>query len=163
LLLAATCTDVSASTIYPLRVFLNGTELKTFIDAVTMQGNETRYFDLTPFSSLLRPGTNTLAVQIGNDWSDYDDVAFDVCLKAVPYHPAAPKLSILCSDTNSALLCFQAPPMTLWQLQSRDSANAGNWQLLNVFTNTTGTTRFSTEPATSPGSPACRFYRIVPY
>jgi hypothetical protein len=163
LLLAATCTDVSVSTIYPLRVFLNGTELKTFIDAVTMQGNETRYFDLTPFGCLLRPGTNTLAVQIGNYWSDYDDVAFDLCLKAVPYQPPATHLSIQCSNTNSPLLCVQAPPMTVWQLQSSDSVDPGTWKLLQVFTNTTGTTSILQDPAPSPARPSHKFYRLVPY
>jgi hypothetical protein len=162
-LLAATCTDVSVSTIYPLRVFLNGTELNTFIDAVTLQGNETRYFDLTPFNSLLRAGTNTLAVQIGNSWSDYDNVAFDVCLKAVPYHPAAPRVSIQGSVSTPALLSIQAPPMTIWQLQSSDSVTNGNWQLVQVFTNTIGTTQISQTPSSSPDRPAHKFYRLLPY
>ncbi|HTL54359.1 MAG TPA: hypothetical protein VL361_01715 [Candidatus Limnocylindrales bacterium] len=163
LLLAATCTDVSVSAIYPLRVFLNGTELKTFIDTVTLQGNETRYFDLTPFSSLLRPGTNTLAVQIGNCWSDYDDVAFDVCLKGVPYQPLSPHLSLQCSGTNSPSLYVQAPPMTIWQLQCSDSVSTGNWQPLQVFTNTTGTTVIPTDFAQPRSQPAQKFYRLVPY
>src|SRR5579859_8181774 len=46
LLLSATCTDVSATAYYPLHLYLNGTEVKTFLDTVTLQGNETRFCDL---------------------------------------------------------------------------------------------------------------------
>ena len=91
LLLSATCTDVSVSAIFPLQVFLNGKVVPSFVDAVTMQGNETRHFDLVPYISLLKPGLNTLAVKIGNTWSDYDDVAFDVSLKAVSYRRFVPE------------------------------------------------------------------------
>jgi len=55
LLLSATCTDVSAAGFFPLHLYLNGTEVKTFLDTVTMQGNETRYCDLTPFATLIHP------------------------------------------------------------------------------------------------------------
>jgi hypothetical protein len=85
LLLSATCTDDSGSAPYPIRVFLNGTEINSRIETVTAQGNETRYFDLIPFASLLQPGTNTIAVLVSNYWSTWDDVAFDVSLKAIPY------------------------------------------------------------------------------
>lgn len=162
LLLAATCTDVSVTTIYPLRLFLNGTEIKAVIDTVTMQGNETRYFDLTPFSSLLRSGTNTIAGQIGNCWSDYDDVAFDLSLKAMPYCPQAPCLGIQ-RVANSTLLSIQTAPMTIWQLESSESANAGTWQPLGVVTNTTGATELWTPVEASTGPARQKFYRLVPY
>jgi hypothetical protein len=87
LLLSATCTDDSGSAPYPIRVFLNGSEVNSRIETVTAQGNETRYFDLIPFASLLQSGTNTIAVLVSNYWSTWDDVAFDVSLKAIPYHP----------------------------------------------------------------------------
>ena len=86
LLLSATCTDDSGSAPYPIRVFLNGAEIKSRIETVTSQGNETRYFDLIPFASLLQAGTNTIAFLVSNYWSTWDDVAFDVSLKAIPYH-----------------------------------------------------------------------------
>jgi len=85
LLLSATCTDDSGSAPYPIHVFLNGSEINSRIETVTAQGNETRYFDLIPFASLLQSGTNTIAVLVSNYWSTWDDVAFDVSLKAIPY------------------------------------------------------------------------------
>lgn len=85
LLLSATCTDDSGSAPYPIRVFLNGSEINSRIETVTAQGNETRYFDLIPFASLLQSGTNTIAVLVSNYWSTWDDVAFDVSLKAILY------------------------------------------------------------------------------
>jgi len=90
LLLSATCTDDSGSAPYPIRVFLNGTEINSRIETVTAQGNETRYFDLISFASFLQVGTNTIFVLVSNYWSTWDDVAFDVSLKAVPYYPAVP-------------------------------------------------------------------------
>ncbi len=158
LLLSATCTDVSVSAIFPLQVFLNGKVVPSFVDAVTMQGNETRHFDLVPYISLLKPGLNTLAVKIGNTWSDYDDVAFDVSLKAVIYRPFVPKLAVqrLADATELAVV---TPPETIWQIQSCDTLSEANWRVLQTFTNTAGTRR--TIPAQVTGSQA--FYRLVPY
>jgi hypothetical protein len=84
LLLSATCTDDSGSAPFPIRVFLNGSEINSRIEVVTAQGNETRYFDLIPFASFLQSGTNTISVLVSNYWSTWDDVAFDVSLKAIP-------------------------------------------------------------------------------
>lgn len=82
LLLSGTCTDAG----YPPDIYLNGTKLVTSgIDIVSNPGNEVRYFDLTPFADLLEPGTNTIAVGLNNVWQPtWDDVAFDLDLKAVP-------------------------------------------------------------------------------
>lgn len=45
-LLAATCTDDYGGTVYPMRVWLNGTEIITSgIQPVTGEGNEVKYFD----------------------------------------------------------------------------------------------------------------------
>jgi len=166
LLLAATCTDVSVSAIYPLRLFLNGTEVNTFIDTVTMQGNETRYFDLTPFSSLIRSGTNTIAIQIGNSWSDYDDVAFDVCLKSINYQPLVPRLFIQESGNTFPHIFVEASARSIWQLQFCDSLSTANWQVMQTFTNVTGNTlEFQDMDQTSrpPASGGKRFYRLLPY
>jgi hypothetical protein len=158
LLLSATCTDVSVSAFFPLRVFLNGKPIPSFIDAVTMQGNETRYFDLVPYISFLKPGLNTLAVQIGNTWSDYDDVAFDVSLKAVTYRAFVPNLAVRRS-ADATQLAADTPPGTIWQLQSCDTLSEPNWRILQTFTNTEGA--IQTIPAPATGAQA--FYRLVPY
>jgi hypothetical protein len=82
LLLSGTCTDAG----YPPDIYLNGTRLVTSgIDIVSNQGNDVGYFDLTPFANLLQAGTNTIAVGLNNVWQPtWDDVAFDLDLKAVP-------------------------------------------------------------------------------
>ncbi len=168
LLLCATCTDVSSTTIYPLRVFINGTEVKTFIDVVTMNGNETRYFDLTPFASMLQPGSNTLAVQLGNWWSDYDIVAFDVSLKAIPYHPILPKLQFQFSNSSPSV-SVETPLNSVWTLQSRDAMSAGGagWQLMQTFTNTIGGVQSFQDTGqngrTAPSNAGIRLYRLVPF
>jgi hypothetical protein len=84
-LLAATATDDFNGQTYPLRVFLNGLEISTSgIEAVSGDGNSVQYFDLTPFSKMLHPGPNLIAVMVQNGWaSDWDNVAFDLSLKAI--------------------------------------------------------------------------------
>jgi hypothetical protein len=166
LLLGATCTDASASAIYPLQVFFNGVEVKTSIDTVTGQGNETRYFDLTPFNSMLHAGTNTIAIQIGNCWSDYDDVAFDICLKGVACRSQIPRVALQCSDSGPPMVGVQAPTGTIWQLESSKSVGPGDWQLIRTFTNASATMQFFQDHA--PNSldstqTRSRFYRLVPY
>ena len=133
LLLSATCTDDSGTALYPIRVFLNGTEINSTIETVTAQGNEVRYFDLTPFAQLIKTGTNTLAVLLSNQWSTWDDIAFDVSLKAVPIHPIIPRLTM-----NAARFSVEASSGTIWQIQSCDDLRTGTWQLMQAFTNNTG-------------------------
>ena len=159
LLLGATCTDVSVTQIFPLRVFLNGQQIPSFIDAVSMQGNAIRYFDLVPYISLLRPGMNTVAVQMGNTWSDYDDVAFDVSLKAVAYQSTTPNLGVSNTADGHASLEMSAAAGTVWQLQACRSLSQSNWQSLEVFTNSDGLPKFFVDPF----SGSSRFYRLKPF
>src|SRR6185295_9187623 len=132
-LLAATCTDDYGGTIYPLRVFINGTEIKSSgIETVTGQGNETRYFDLTPFEKLLQIGTNLIAVQLNNAFnSSWDDVAFDVSLKAVIQSFSNFTLDALGRDAAGAHLKIETPVGTLWQLESRDGFS-DTWHLVQT-------------------------------
>jgi len=135
---------------------------------VSGQGNETLYFDLTPFAQLLRPGTNTLAVRIGNTWApDWDDVAFDVSLRAVVYDPSATQLSMQTGPPRATTVSVQTPSGTVWQLESCDGMKAANWQLVQVFTNTTGTVQTIQDTGqngrTPPASVHSRFYRLVPF
>jgi hypothetical protein len=167
LLLSATCTDASVAAIYPLRIFLNGTEIETFIDAVTMQGKETRYFDLLPFAHLLRPGTNVIAILLGNTWSDYDDLAFDISLKAVPYHPILPRLNFQHSGSSGPAISVETPRGSVWSLRSCDEMSTGPWQPMLNFTNTAGGLQTFQDTGQNgrplPASVARRFYRLTPY
>jgi hypothetical protein len=161
LLLAATCTDNYAGKVYPLRIFLNGTEaLTTGIEAVTGQGNDVRYYDLQPFGHLLRPGTNTIGIILQNTWaSDFDDIAFDVNLKAIPYGGVTGQLKLLGTAPQIVLECA-TPAGTLWQVRSCDSFAEARWRILDVFTNTTGPVRFVIDPEPARSS---RFYQLVPF
>jgi len=166
LLLAATCTDVDVQRIYPLQIYLNGQAVAATVDAVTMQGNETRYFDLLPFAPSLRPGTNTLAIRIGNTWSDYDDIAFDVCLRTVISGLPVPGLRADFSAPGSPRLVAQTPQGTIWQIESCD-ALGGPWQPILSFTNSDGTAQALLlagrgRPGVS-GSSGSRFYRLAPW
>jgi hypothetical protein len=166
LLLSATCTDDSGVALYPPRIFLNGTEIVCPLEIVTAQGNETRYFDLLPFAGLLKAGTNTIAVQLNNYWADWDDVAFDLSLKAIPYRPAFPRLTAAGVAGNSTFLSTETSAGTIWQLQSCDGWNAP-WQAMLNFTNATGTNQVFQDTGQNsrllPAKVNARYYRLVPY
>jgi hypothetical protein len=164
-LLSATCTDVSVAAYYPLHIYLNGTLVPTFLDTVTIQGNEIRYFDLTPFIPLLHVGTNTVAVQLGNYWSDFDNVAFDLSLKAVRHQPGlAPYLGWQSAGQHA--LSVTAPP-GIWQLQSCDSLATDAWQVMQTFTNAAAVTQVISDTGQNgrplPAEVRSRFYRLVPF
>jgi hypothetical protein len=165
LLLAATCTDDYGGTIYPLRVFINGTEIKSSgIETVTGQGNETRYFDLTPFEKLLQIGTNLIAVQLNNAFnSSWDDVAFDVSLKAVIQSFSNFTLDALGRDAAGAHLKIETPVGTLWQLESRDGFS-DTWHLVQTVPGGTQQILDSGQNGRShPSSVISRFYRLRPF
>ena len=139
LLLCATCTDNYAGTLSPLGVFINGAEIRSTIESVTGQGNQILYFDLTPFAQLIQPGTNTIAVKVGNTWAaDWDDVAFDVSLRAVLYHPVVPRLTVQRTLPGAPRVSVESPIGTIWQIQSSDSLSPANWQVMQSFTNAAG-------------------------
>ena len=163
-LVAATCTDNYGGKVYPMRIFLNGTELLTTgIEAVTGQGNDIRYYDLQPFAHLLSPGTNTIAVILQNTWAiDFDDIAFDLNLKAIPYRGARAQLKLLTTGAPlQRVLESSTPPNTLWQIRSCDHLSGAPWRILATFTNTTLPqlrTFIDPEPMRQ-----CRFYQLAPY
>jgi hypothetical protein len=167
LLLSATCTDVSSTAFYCPRIFLNGAEIKCSIEAVTGQGNETRYFDLAPFAHLVGPGTNTIAVQLNNYWSSWDDVAFDIRLQAIGYRLSVPTLTLQHGASGDTTLVVDAPRGTIWQLQSRDGFAGAPWQSMQTFTNATGEAKTVIDAGQNgrpaPSSIASRFYRLVPF
>jgi hypothetical protein len=168
LLLCATCTDNYAGSMCPLRVFINGAEIKSTIEAVSGQGNEVIYFDLIPFAHLVQPGPNILAVQVGNTWaSDWDDVAFDVCLRAVLYHPVVPRLVVQGGPPDAPRLSLETPAGSIWQLQSSDGLSPVNWQMMQTFTNTAGGVQTFQDTGQNghvpPMDVRCRFYRLMPF
>ena len=85
LLLVATCTDDANGKRYPLRLWINGVEIPaTGIEAVSFDGNEPKYFDLTPYQHLLKVGDNVIAVRLNNTFQPtWDNVAFDVSLRGI--------------------------------------------------------------------------------
>jgi hypothetical protein len=112
---------------------------------------------------MLHPGTNTVAVQVSNYWTSWDDVAFDISLKAFPYHPDAPRLSFQFSSAGSQISAATAVG-SVWQLQSRDSAALATWQLMETFTNNSGSLYVTRDTGqTNRPASAGRFYRLVPY
>ncbi|HEY2083769.1 MAG TPA: hypothetical protein VGI88_13380 [Verrucomicrobiae bacterium] len=178
LLLSATCTDAGN----PPDIYLNGTKLVTSgIDVVSNPGNEVRYYDLTPFADLLHAGTNTIAVALHNVWAvDYDDIAFDMDLKAVTGTPATdPSLNISTqliqagagANGGGSLLTPQinlsvsVPPNTVWRIESAESL-AGPWQLVDVITNSSLAPLSIVDTGQNgrlpPSAVPARFYRLVP-
>ncbi|HEY0456202.1 MAG TPA: hypothetical protein VGE41_07480 [Verrucomicrobiae bacterium] len=168
LLLLATCTDSYGGNIYPLRVFLNGSEIVTSgIEAVTGQGNEERCFDLAPFLSMLRLGTNSIAVMLNNGWTtDFDDVAFDVGLKAVSFKPNHPHFGSMSKDNSGVRLGINVPSGSVWQIQSADGSAGAPWQTFNILSNLSGSQSILDSGGNgrpSPNSVPARTYRLQPY
>jgi hypothetical protein len=179
LLLSATCTDAG----YPPDIYLNGTKLVTSgIDIVSNPGNDVRYYDLTPFLNLLQPGSNTIAVALQNTWAvDYDDIAFDMDLKAVagPAAAVTPQVNIstgtgmgasgsisgFATPISQINLNISVPPNTVWRVESEDSL-AGPWQLMDVVTNTAAGVLSLMDTGQNgrlpPSQTPTRFYRMVP-
>ncbi len=140
-----------------------------------------RYFDLTPFSNLLHPGLNSIAVALKNTWAvDWDDIAFDLDLKAITgLATSDPSLNI---STQSFLgggaangaspliapqitLNISVAPNTIWRVESADSLS-GPWQLVEVVSNTvtasspSSTTGQNGRPPSFAG--AKTLYRLIP-
>ncbi len=163
LLLTATCTDAYGGAIYPPRIFLNGVELiTTGIDVVSGQGNTLRHFDLHPFLGLIRPGTNTVAVQLRNARAaDFDDVAFDLGLDAVLSPEWAPRLTMTRAALDRVGLEVITPPGTLWRVLSTDEVAQNVSRVVHAFTNQTG------GPLTiwdyGKAGTGSRFYRLSPF
>lgn len=174
LLLSATCTDEGL----PLEIWLNGTKLPTTgIEATTGQGNTVQHFDLAPFLHLLRAGVNTIAVQLNNRFSGWDDVAFDISLKTimratrpmslnvqrgVPTNPGA--AASITGDAQIGLN-ITIPPNTVWRVESAD-ALPGPWQLVDIVSNTGSETIYLPDLGQNgrvpPEGTAARFYRLRP-
>ncbi|HWD19667.1 MAG TPA: hypothetical protein VHB20_10345 [Verrucomicrobiae bacterium] len=167
-LLAATCTDDYGGTIYPLRLWLNGQEVvSSGIEAVSFEGNDVKYFDLTPFQGLLKSGVNTVAVQVNNVWDpDWDNVAFDVSLKAVFAAGGAARIVAVQRGASVVNLEISALPGSSVRVESQDRLG-DPWQvvqtLANVTTNTVWATDSGQNGRSAPSSVGNRFYRVISY
>ena len=167
-LLSATCTDNGSGP--SLEIYLNGRQFPaTDINAVSDQGNQTLYYDLTPFIDFLQPGTNLIAAVLHNAYSSWDDVAFDLDLKLLPATSTNTPVRVTSvkPDASGVTIGIQAPGNAIWQLQSADSFGAGvNWQTVAVFTNTVPTNiairDIGQNGRLPPASVKARFYRVVP-
>jgi hypothetical protein len=171
LLLAATATDDFNGKVYPLRIWLNGKELITSgIDAVTGNGNEVKYFDLLPFSELLRRGQNTMAVMVQNGFaSSWDNVAFDMSLKAIPARAAGPAQfsSIQVEGDGAIELHLTGPRGSAWRLECAESPHPGsNWHTIQsvIFDSDAGVRVMDRgqNGQSHPQADGTRFYRLVP-
>ena len=108
-----------------------------------------------------------LAVQLANYWSDYDDIAFDVSLKAVTYHPVLPKATLQIGGGTRPTISVETPAGAVCQLQSSDAGGQGGWQLMQAFTNSSGGLKTFEDTGQNgrlpPRSVAARYYRIIPF
>jgi hypothetical protein len=168
LLMAATCTDNYGGTIYPMRVWFNGVEVITSgIDCVCFDGNQVEYFDFTPFQNLLHSGPNLIAVQVSNTWQvGWDNVAFDVCLQAVPCVGDSATI-LACVPGNGAVSVeISAPLGSNVRLDSEDQLS-GLWQEVQTIPNIQTTPLWITDTGQngrlSPPGTTTRFYRATSF
>lgn len=173
LLLAATCTDDYGGKVYPLRIWLNGSEVPTGgIEAVSGDGNTVKYFDLSPFLSMIRPGANTIAVMLNNTWQPgWDDVALDISLRAIPQpindFESASIDSVNFSTDGAVTLRLSATGASTWWLESSaDAADPSSWAPIHEVTFESATSMSVTPTTTGNAASALRFartrfYRLV--
>lgn len=170
-LLVAACTDDYASKVYPLRMWLNGQEIVTGgIEAVSGEGNVLKYFDLTPFTHLLRAGNNQVAFQLNNTWqATWDNVAFDVALRVIPTPPnenSTARLERVRRLSNGTIeIGIATSAASSWTLQSSDTFAPATWRNVQMLTfsvaglQTVLDTGQNGRPA--PSLAANRYYRVV--
>jgi hypothetical protein len=165
LLMAATATDDYGGTVYPMRMWVNGVEIYGPIHAVTGEGNEVKYFDLTPFMHVLKAGQpNVIAVSLGNTWqTDWDNVAFDVAMRGIA-GAEVPKFGSIARDgAGAVVLRMTGPPNSSWTLESTESLTSP-WKVVQTVNfDASGlavVTDVGQNGRTHPASVPVRFYRL---
>ena len=133
---------------------------------MTGEGNEVKYFDLTPFAGFFALGqTNTIAIMLQNTWtSDFDNVAFDIALQGIP--AAAPTIaqfiSMVANPDGTDSLAFGGPPDGSWALESFDST--GMWRSVQTVTFDSSGTAVVTDSGQNgrpvPSAISSRLYRL---
>jgi len=158
-LLEAYCTDDYADRRHGLEISINGTKLLTSgIEAVSGTGNEAKYYDLTPFVSLLKTGENVLAVKLQNVFqSSWDNISFDLALKGVisSSHPAH-----FTKVSRSGKMEIRTPQNSLWVLEESDDFS-GPWNPLRTVEG--GVRSFHPDIDGVGHSKGARFYRLRPF
>jgi hypothetical protein len=168
-LLSATCTDDWGGTVHPMRIWLNGVEIQSGgIEAVSGEGNVVKYFDLAPFLDQVHAGTNTIAVMLENTWQpDWDNVAFDISLKAIPAKLAAKSSiqNVIRQSDGSVLVNLQGSPGTSWTLQSSEATAPWNWSTVDRFTFPASGIFLIVDSGQNgrgaPGEFKARYYRLI--
>jgi hypothetical protein len=118
-----------------------------------------------PFRNLLRSGTNVVAIQLSNVWqSGWDNVAFNIALKAIPSARDARVQSVLRSG-QVANITIKAPVGSTFRLDSCDGFDK-LWQSVQTVSNITSNVVTIVDSGQTgrpaPGAAAMRFYRVVP-
>jgi len=164
LLLSGFCTDDYGGTVYPMRIWFNGAEVPAGgIEAVSGEGNIVKYFDLTPFLDLVHSGTNTIAVMLNNTWQpDWDNVAFDISLKAIPANYSTAKTtarlsSITVQKDGTVTLNVEGTPRSKWTVQSSSTPNSGWIFVQEVVVGASG----SSVAAVPASAASARYYRLL--
>jgi hypothetical protein len=168
-LLSATCTDDWGGTVHPMRIWFNGVEIQSGgIEAVSGEGNVVKYFDLAPFLDQVHAGTNTIAVMLENTWQpDWDNVAFDISLKAIPAKLAAKSIiqNVIRQSDGSVLVNLQGSPGTSWTLQSSEATAPWSWSTVDRFTFPASGIFLIVDSGQNgrgaPGEFKARYYRLI--
>jgi hypothetical protein len=164
-LLSATCTDDYGGVVYPMRIWLNGTEVMSGgIEAVSGEGNVVKYFDLAPFLDLIHQGTNTIAVMLNNTWqADWDNVAFDISLKGIPAVPlpgSAKLSSIKATADGSIVMRAEGTPGSRWSLLKANSPSGSRWSIVQeINIEAEGVSTVSLAPSSFSNS--ATYFRLV--
>ncbi|MDA8018838.1 MAG: VCBS repeat-containing protein [Thermoanaerobaculia bacterium] len=81
-------------------IYLNGTELPIPDPGLSDNpGNKLRRLDLSPFIDVLQAGDNLIAIKLENEYSGWDDVAFDFQLRVLD---EPPELGLIFADSFEA-------------------------------------------------------------
>lgn len=169
LLLSARCSDFAGGVGTPMRIFVNGREIPATGIEPVLDGNTDQYYDLTPFLEWFRPGTNWFAIILNNTWQpDWDNVAFDVALKAMPAAPvtAPVRLNAPRVTGNGINLEIGGLAGSVWRVEFNDTFPGGAWQTLTDLTNAAGGIVNVIDTGAlgrnAPRLPGARFYRLLP-
>jgi hypothetical protein len=143
------------------------------IATVSGQGNEVHYYDLAPFIHLLRTGINTIAVRLDNVWQpSWDDVAFDLSLKAMAYAPVETRFNAISMNPGPLQglpgvdLGVSVPANSIWRIESSDTLSPPNWQFVEAVTNHAASPFWLRDTGQNGRPPPTlapvRFYRLKP-
>jgi hypothetical protein len=170
LLLTARCSDFVGGVGTPMRIYINSLEVPATAIEPGLDGNTDQFYDLTPFLSWIRLGTNQLGIVLNNTWQpDWDNVAFDVSLRAMPSSLPAPANASFTSvqpSANSVTLNIDCPQGSAWRVEFNDTFGIGSWSTLTDVTNQNGGPVTITDNGalgrSAPRLPGSRFYRLQP-